>query len=214
MDSNSQRPYQIMQGIVLNRSLLLSIVAPLFVLFVGLGIAQGNVFDQNPASKEKVGDTRGDGEALPIDQTNWTKPQSSYNWIAMAREVDTPWESYGRSGWLTDDAYVIPVDPGVSEFPKDTEIFYIVFAISPLDAPSQYRAAWYYLPDGKTRADEPDGTDALMLEMNEKSGYLEVFQPEGGWKVGQYLLRLFFESPGQELYDPNVVGTMKFTITE
>ncbi len=55
MDSNSQRPYQIMQGIVLNRSLLLSIVALIFVLFVGLGIAQGNVFDQNPASKEKVG---------------------------------------------------------------------------------------------------------------------------------------------------------------
>ena len=71
MGPNSHRPYQIMQGIVLNRSLLLSIVALIFVLFVGLGIAQGNVFDQNPASKEKVGDTRGDGEALAIDQTNW-----------------------------------------------------------------------------------------------------------------------------------------------
>jgi len=89
-----------------------------------------------------------------------------------------------------------------------------VFAISPLDAPSQYRAAWYYLADGQTRSDEPDGTDALMLEMNEKSGYLEIFQPEGGWKVGKYLVRLFFESPGQALYNPNVVGTMEFTITE
>ena len=174
----------------------------------------GDVLEAKTTVSGELSKERGDGRALPIDQTNWTKPQSSFKWIAMATGYETPWDSMGRSGWMTDDAYVNPVDPGTSEFPKETEAIYIVFAVSPLDAPSQYRAAWYFLPDGKTRANEPDGTDALFLEMNEKAGYLEIYQPEGGWKIGKYLVRLFFESPGQELYDPNVVGTMEFTITE
>ena len=38
--------------------------------------------------------------------------------------------------------------------------------------------------------------------------------PDDGWKKGQYLLKIFFESPGQELYEGNVVGTMIFTITD
>ena len=50
--------------------------------------------------------------------------------------------------------------------------------------------------------------------MNEKAGYLEIYRPEEGWKKGQYLLKLFYESPGQELYDGNIVGTMVFTITD
>lgn len=167
-----------------------------------------------PITAEETDKVQGDGKALPLDQKNWKFPQASFQWVAMARDYTTPWDSVGRAGWMTDDAYVIPVDPGVSEFTPDTKIFYIVFAATALDAPSQYRAAWYYMPDGKTREMEPTGTDALELEMNEKSGYLEIFQPEGGWKKGKYLLRLFFESPGQELYDPNVVGTMEFTITD
>jgi len=167
-----------------------------------------------PATTGEPVKVQGDGKALPIDQKNWKFPQSAFHWVAMARDYTTPWDSVGRPGWMTDDAYVVPVDPGVSEFTPDTKIFYIVFAAIALDAPSQYRAAWYYMPDGKTRENELTGTDALELEMNEKSGYLEVFQPEGGWKKGKYLLRLFFESPGQELYDGNVVGTMEFTITD
>ena len=131
----------------------------------------------------------------------------------MAKDIRVPWDSHGRQGWLTDDAYVEPVDPGTSEFSPDTEIFYIVFEVGALDAPSQFRAAWYYMPDEKTHEPEHSGTDALFLEMNEKAGYLEVYRPDNGWQKGQYLLKIFFESPGQELYEGNVVGTMIFTIT-
>ena len=151
---------------------------------------------------------------LALDQTNWTRPQSSFNWVAMARDIQTPWNSFGRQGWLTDDAYVEPVDPGISEFSQNTEMFYIVFQIGALDAPSQFRAAWYFVPDGITPETKHTGTDALFLEMNEKAGYLEIFRPETGWKTGTYLLKLFFESPGQALYNGNIVGTMVFTITD
>lgn len=178
------------------------------------GFAESDPFS-GKVTAPKVEVTQGlEGQALPLDQTNWTKPQSAFLWIAMARDYKTSWDSFGRQGWMTDDAYFLPVDPGVSEFTPDTEVFYIVFAAAALDAPSQYRAAWYYMPDGKTREAEMAGTDALTLDMNEKSGYLEIYRPPGGWKKGKYLIRLFFESPGQELYDPNVVGTMEFTITD
>ncbi|MDD9860196.1 MAG: hypothetical protein OXU40_07090 [Nitrospira sp.] len=172
-----------------------------------------------PAVQESEGSNRAaiagsQTDLMALDQDNWTKPQSAFKWIAMARDIQTPWDTFGRQGWMTDDAYVKPVDPGVSEFSMDTEMFYLVFAVSALDAPSQYRAAWFYMPDGQTASEELVGTDALLMEMNEKAGYLEIFRPEDGWKQGRYLIKLYFESPGQDLYDPNAIGTMTFTIVE
>ncbi|RMH08835.1 MAG: hypothetical protein D6704_02350 [Nitrospirae bacterium] len=195
---------------------LLSLVGALTFLTSGMdfGLAKqsGGLLGVKPATQQDSQQTA--KHPLALDQKNWKRPQAGFKWIAMARDIATPWDTFGRQGWMTDDAYVEPVDPGVSEFPSDTEAFYIVFSIPPLDAPSQYRAAWYYMPDGKTPEPKPVGTDALFLEMNEKSGYLEVFKPEGGWKKGKYLLKLFYESPGQDLYEGNVIGTMEFTITE
>lgn len=193
------------------RSLLVLMVV--MMPAVGWGEAEQR-FTLKPAAMESDGAVVGQTKLLALDQTNWQTPQSAFKWIAMARDITTPWDSFGRQGWMTDDAYVQPVDPGVSEFSADTEIFYLVFEVSALDAPSQYRAAWYHVPDGETPAVQLTGTDALFMEMNEKSGYLEIFKPEGGWKTGKYLLKLYFESPGQELYEPNAIGTMTFTITE
>lgn len=193
------------------RSLLVLMVV--MMPAVGWGEAEQR-FTLKPAAMESDGAVVGQTKLLALDQTNWQTPQSAFKWIAMARDITTPWDSFGRQGWMTDDAYVQPVDPGVSEFSADTEIFYLVFEVSALDAPSQYRAAWYHVPDGETPAAQLTGTDALFMEMNEKSGYLEIFKPEGGWKTGKYLLKLYFESPGQELYEPNAIGTMTFTITE
>jgi len=171
-------------------------------------------FTPQAATKESEGSVTATTELMALDQENWQRPQSAFKWIAMARDIKVPWDTFGRQGWMTDDAYVEPVDPGASEFPADTDIFYLVFAVSALDAPSQYRAAWFHMPDGKTPSEELTGTDALFMEMNEKAGYLEIYRPEDGWKKGKYLVKLYFESPGQDLYDPNVIGTMEFTITE
>lgn len=201
----------------MNRPRVLWILVTLLGVVFLVGQAQGQTtsgFTPQEAKKEMSGTSVSGNRVMALDQKNWKRPQSSFNWVAMARGIKTPWDSHGRQGWMTDDAYVEPVDPGVSQFTPDTETFYIVFQVGALDAPAQFRAAWYFMPDGKTPAKEHSGTDALYLDMNEKAGYLEVFRPEGGWKHGQYLLRIFFESPGQELYDGNVVGTMVFTITD
>jgi hypothetical protein len=133
----------------------------------------------------------------------------------MARGIsDTPWDSSeGRPGWRTmEDAYVKPVDPGISEFPADTEIFYIVFEGQPLDAPAQFAAAWFEMKNGEVESNTPVGKDVIELEMNQRFGYFEIFPPQEGWKLGNYLVKIFYGSPGQALHAVNVIGTMQFTI--
>ncbi len=195
-------------GVLTGSILLFALVLP------PVAGSQEKPFTPKSAVIESEGSVNTQTELMALDQENWQRPQSAFKWIAMARDIKVPWDTFGRQGWMTDDAYVEPVDPGTSQFSPDTEIFYLVFAVSALDAPSQYRAAWFHMPDGKTPSPELTGTDALFMEMNEKAGYLEIYRPTDGWKKGRYLVKLYFESPGQELYDPNVIGTMEFTITE
>lgn len=153
-------------------------------------------------------------QSMALDQVNWKRPQSVFSWIAMARGYETPWDTVGRPGWMTDDAYVKPVDPGVSEFTPDTEAIYIVFEGQPLDAPGQFAAAWFEIGEGGEVAPEPIGKDVIELEMNQRYGYFIITPPAEGWKPGRYLVKIYYGSPGQELHAANVVGTMQFTITE
>ncbi len=154
-------------------------------------------------------------DEIPFDQVNWNRVQGIFSWITMARGFsDTAWDSSeGRPGWRTmEDAYVKPIDPGVSEFPADTEMFYIVFEGQPLDAPAQFAAAWFEMQDGKVTSNIPVDKDVIELDMNQRFGYFEIYQPEEGWKPGDYLVKIYYGSPGQDLHAINVVGTMQFTI--
>ena len=155
------------------------------------------------------------GNDMAFDQVNWNRPQGVFSWITMARGYETPWDSLGRPGWMTTgDAYVQPVDPGVSEFSSDTQMFYIVFDAQPLDAPGQFAAAWFHMNDGHVTSNTPLGQDVIELEMNQRSGYFQVSQPAEGWKPGTYQVKIFYGSPGQDLHAVNVIGTMEFTIKE
>ncbi len=150
---------------------------------------------------------------MAFDQVNWKRPQGVFTWITMATEYDTPWDSLGRPGWMTTgDAYVEPVNPGVSEFPLDTQQFYIVFEAQPLDAPGQFAAAWFQMKDGQVTSNTPVGQDVIELEMNQRSGYFLISKPAEGWKPGKYQVKIFYGSPGQALHAVNVIGTMEFTI--
>jgi hypothetical protein len=152
---------------------------------------------------------------MAFDQVNWNRVQGVFSWITMARGYsDTAWDSSsGRPGWMTmEDAYVKPIDPGVSEFSSDTEIFYIVFEGQPLDAPAQFAAAWFEMKDGKVESNTLVGKDVIELDMNQRFGYFEIYPPEQSWKPGDYLVKIFYGSPGQALHDINIVGTMQFTI--
>ncbi len=151
---------------------------------------------------------------IAFDQENWKQPQGVFTWIAMARGYDTPWASHGRPGWLTDDAMVEPVDPGVSTFPPDTPEIYIVFEGQPLDAPGQFAAAWHPVLNGEKVGEKPLGKDVVELEMNQRFAYFIISPQEDTWSPGKYLVDIYYGSPGQELHAINIIGTMTFTITE
>lgn len=150
---------------------------------------------------------------MAYDQVNWKRPQGVFTWITMATGYETPWDSLGRPGWMTTgDAYVEPVNPGISEFPLDTQMFYIVFEAQPLDAPGQFAIAWFEMKDGQVTSNTPVGKDVIELEMNQRSGYFQVSPPAEGWIQGKYQIKIFYGSPGQALHAVNVIGTMEFTI--
>jgi len=164
----------------------------------------------NPTQTPNTNNTAKD---MAFDQVNWKRPQGVFTWITMARGYDTPWDSLGRPGWMTTgDAYVEPVDPGVSEFSLDTQMFYIVFEGQPLDAPGQFAAAWFEMNDGQVTSNTPIGKDVIELEMNQRSGYFQISKPADGWKPGKYQVKIYYGSPGQDLHAVNVIGTMEFTI--
>ncbi len=195
----------------LNLSVSQAMMAVSFVLIAFLDVAvAGDPFGTAQSPKVLIEEPTD----IALDQVNWKQPQGVFTWIAMARGYDTPWASHGRAGWLTDDATVEPVDPGVSTFPTDTPEIYIVFEGQPLDAPGQFAAAWHPIVDGKKVESEMLGKDVVELEMNQRYAYFIITPPEDIWKTGNYLVDIYYGSPGQALHAINIIGTMTFTITE
>jgi hypothetical protein len=195
----------------LNISLLRTAIFSILLI----GLSSSPCWAGDPFGNSTLTPNNNSPKDMALDQVNWNRVQGIFSWITMARGFsDTPWDSSeGRPGWRTmEDAYVKPIDPGVSEFPPDTDIFYIVFEGQPLDAPAQFAAAWFKMKDGKVESNTPVGKDVIELDMNQRFGYFEIFPPEEGWKLGNYLVKIFYGSPGQDLHAINVVGTMQFTI--
>ena|GEM_PF-1933683 len=197
----------------LNTSLLLKWIWSILLI----GLLSSPAWASDPFGKSSSPPNYNEPKEMAFDQVNWNRVQGVFSWITIARGFsDTPWDSSsGRPGWMTmEDAYVKPIDPGVSEFPIDTDIFYIVFEGQPLDAPAQFAAAWFEMKDGKVESNTPVDKDVIELDMNQRFGYFEIYQPEEGWKPGNYQVKIFYGSPGQALHDINIVGTMQFTINK
>jgi hypothetical protein len=154
----------------------------------------------------------GDLQIPALDQQNWKGPQGMFSWIALACHWRVPDEKYGRPGWFS-NARILPVNPGVTEFPPSQLAVYIVFEIPALDAPMQMNADWFMLGKDEKPIGKALGNDAQLMDMNEGYGYLEVRQPKGGWTPGAYLVKIYISSPGQQIHALSQVGTMRFAIS-
>ncbi len=148
-----------------------------------------------------------------FDQKNWKGPQGMFAWIAMACGWKVPEDKYGREGWFGNPR-ILPKVPGVSVFPPETAVIYIVFEIPSLDAPMQMNTDWYRVNDHGSPSGQALGKDSQFMDMNEGYGYLEVWQPQDGWSPGTYLVKIYISSPGQQLHALSQVGTMQFTIND
>lgn len=167
------------------------------------------------APKEQQ-DTAIDESRLPsLDLQKRDVPQSIFTWIVMAKGYEVEWDSFGRKGWYTQDPKLKPVSPGTSVFPPDTPAVYIVFEVPPLEDPATFGAQWFLEEEGGKLSSQPVGKDSLFVPWHEKQGFLELKKPEGGWKKGSYLVKIFVSPEGQQAFHAvNQVGTMRFTISD
>ncbi len=148
-----------------------------------------------------------------LDQKNWKRPQGMFSWITMACGWEVPQDKYGREGWFGNPR-IRPKVPGVSVFPVDTAVVYVVFEIPSLDAPMQMNTDWFRVNEQGNPSGKPLGKDSQFMDMNEGYGYLEVRHPQGGWKRGEYLVKIYISSPGQQIHALSQVGTMQFAIND
>lgn len=51
--------------------------------------------------------------------------------------------------------------------------------------------------------------DVMYLALEDESGYLKLFPPQGGWKPGKYKVEIHI---GWKVNDISLVGTMRFTV--
>ncbi len=166
--------------------------------------------DALPQKKQEVTQF-GEIEVSALDQKNWNRPQGMFSWIAMSCGWKVPDDTYGRTGWFR-DARIRPVDPGVSRFSQQQQEIYVVFEIPSLDAPMQMNADWFRLDEKGKTVGKALGQDSQFMDMNEGYGYLEIRPSEQGWALGQYLVKIYISSPGQQIHALSQVGTMQFTI--
>ena len=190
-------------------------VGLLVVCSVGIGLVLPSAWALRELLPQKEQEVTqfGDLDIPPLDQKNWKRPQNMFSWITMACNWRVPDESYGRPGWFT-NARILPVNPGVSEFPTTQQALYVVFEIPSLDAPMQMNADWFSLNASGKAVGESIGKDAQLMDMNEGYGYLEIRPPRGGWQPGDYLVKIYISSPGQQIHALSQVGTMRFTISD
>lgn len=185
----------------------------LCVLEVVLGDPSSWAAREMLPQKEQQVTQFGEVEIPALDQQNWKRPQNMFAWITMACNWRVPDDSFGRPGWFT-NARILPVNPGISEFPPDQLAIYLVYEIPSLDAPMQMNANWYALDNNGKPVGEAIGQDAQFMDMNEGYGYLEIRPPQGGWKLGEYLVKIYISSPGQQIHALSQVGTMRFSISD
>jgi hypothetical protein len=157
-----------------------------------------------------------DPSTLPsLDQQKRGRPQTLFTWIEMAKGYEVEWDSFGRSGWYTQDPRIKPVEPGTSIFTPETPAVYIVFEVPPLEDPATFSARWYLEDESGKISDQPVGQDSLFVPWHEKQGFLELKRPQGGWTKGSYLVKIYISPEGQQSFHAvNQVGTMRFKIVD
>jgi hypothetical protein len=152
-------------------------------------------------------------QAPSLDEQKRGVPQAMFVWIKMARGYEVEWDTFGRKGWYTQDPRIRPIDPGTTVYAPDTEVFYVVFEVAPLEDPAQFSAQWFLEDESGKVSETPVGRDTLEVPGHERYGFLELKKPAGGWAVGNYLVKVFITPLGQQPFHAvNQVGTMRFKI--
>lgn len=103
---------------------------------------------------------------------------------------------------------IVPVKPG-DLFRPDTPAVYVVFLLH-----QHYQAFKVFgrcFPEDVPGLDPQTavGEDAMYIALEDESGYLKLFPPQGTWKPGRYKVEIH---AGEQVNEVSLIGTMRFTI--
>ena len=102
----------------------------------------------------------------------------------------------------------IPVNP-TEQFRSDSEPVFIVFTLHKHYDSFQVTGLCYPERVEGMKAAGVVAEDTAQLSLEDNSGYLKLFAPEGGWKPGTYKVEIHL---GWEVNEISLIGTMRFTI--
>jgi hypothetical protein len=149
---------------------------------------------------------------LPIpDFQNRAQDAKPYNFDAppegMFRSI-TMAEGFEEELGFRRTHEIVPVKP-TERFSPDVPAIFVVFQLH-----QHYQAFQVF---GRCYAEDvpglPDhalvGQDAMYIALEDETGYLKLFPPDGGWKPGRYKVEIH---AGEQVNEMSLVGTMRFTI--
>ena len=103
----------------------------------------------------------------------------------------------------------IPLDPG-DTFAPDQSPIYLVFSLTtPPAGAKQISTQWVAEQVEQESPNTVVGTDTVLVDLNDSSGYFFLDQPEEGWSVGTYRIDLFV---GEEISAYTYVADVRFRI--
>lgn len=149
---------------------------------------------------------------LPIpDFQNRTEDAKPYDFDAppegMFRSI-TMAEGFEEELGFRRTHEIVPVKP-TDRFPPDVPAVFVVFQLH-----QHYQAFKVF---GRCYAEKVPGLpqqtligqDAMHMALEDETGYLKLFPPDGGWKPGRYKVEIH---AGEQVNEMSLVGTMRFTV--
>jgi hypothetical protein len=103
---------------------------------------------------------------------------------------------------------IVPVKP-TDRFQPDIPAVYVVFELH-----QHYQAFKVFgrcFPENVPGLDPHTavGEDAMHIALEDETGYLKLFPPQGAWKPGRYKVEIH---AGEQANEMSLIGTMRFTI--
>ena len=105
----------------------------------------------------------------------------------------------------------IPLDPG-DTFGANQSSIYLVFSLTtPPAGAKQISTQWVFEQAERESSSIVMGTDIVLVDLNDNTGYFVLDKPDGGWPVGTYRIDLFV---GEEVSSYTYVADVRFRILD
>ena len=128
-------------------------------------------------------------------------PEGMFRTIALAEGFD---EEVG----FRRQTEIIPFNP-TNEFHSSTKPVFIVFELYQHFQSFKVFAVCYPEEVVPLDPDTAIARDTALIMMEDESGYLKLFPPSGGWKLGKYRVEIHV---GEQVNNLSLVGTMRFSV--